>query len=390
MSTIEQMNSLEGAPGSPRARIMTASRGGRPDRLPFFHYWRHSQIGWAERVCRNRGMGMCWVRPCYVEKLHGVELSEKQITIGGQTLHHRTYTTPVGSISVVERREPGTGQWHAQRSWRDISPWQVERLIKTPQDYVVMKYIVEHTEYVADYFPIEQAQEWLGDDGLVLTSLPHSPMQMLMIDWVGSEGGRFFYHHVDYPDLVGELYEALCISREPMYEIAAGSPAPIILCGDNVDGVLVTPSLFEAYFMPVYAKQADILHAQGKLMAVHMDGRIKTLKALIARTAIDIVEALHPPPMGDLPLSEALAAWPDKVIWVGFPGSIYALGPEETRRYAIDLLRETLPGERLVIEMSTENLVSNENLLALTAILEQAALPVTEESIGRLANAIFS
>jgi hypothetical protein len=288
----------------------------------------------------------------------------------------------------VERREPGTGQWHAQRSWRDISPWQVERLIKTPQDYGVMKYIVEHTEYVADYLPIEQAQEWLGDDGLVLTSLPHSPMQMLMIDWVGSEGGRFFYHHVDYPDLVGELYEALCISREPMYEIAASSPAPIVLCGDNVDGVLVTPSLFEAYFMLVYAKQADILHAQGKLMAVHMDGRIKTLKALIARTAIDIVEALHPPPMGDLPLSEALAAWPDKVIWVGFPGSIYALGPEETQRYAIDLLRETLPGERLVIEMSTENLVSNENLVALTAILEQIALPVTEESIERLANAI--
>jgi hypothetical protein len=390
MSAMEQKDPFGGAAGTPRARIMRVSRGGRADRLPFFHYWRHSQVGWAERACRNRGMGMCWMRPCYVEKLHGVEVSEKQITTGGQTLHRRTYTTPVGSVSVVERREPGTGQWHAQRSWRDVSPWQVKRLVKAPEDYGVVKYIVEHTEYVADYFPIEQAQEWLGDDGVVLTSLPHSPMQMLMIDWVGSEGGRFFYHYVDYPDLVGELYEALCTSRKPMYEIAANSPAPIVLCGDNVDGVLVTPSLFEAHFMPVYAQQAEVLHAQGKLMAVHMDGRVKVLKGLIARTAIDIVEALHPPPMGDLSLSEALAAWPDKIIWVGFPGSIYALGPKETQSYAVDLLRETLPGERLVIEMSTENLVSNENLVTLTAVLEQAALPLSEETVERLAHAISS
>jgi hypothetical protein len=33
----------------------------------------------------------------------------------------------------------------------------------------------------------------------------------------------------------------------------------------------------------------------------------------------------------------------------------------------------------VVIAMSTENLVSNENLLALTEILEQADLPMTRE-----------
>ena len=67
--------------------------------------------------------------------------------------------------------------------------------------------------------------DWLGDDGVVTDALPHSPLQMLMIDWIGSEGGRFFYHHVDYPDLVEELYEAICGSRESLYEIAAKSPA---------------------------------------------------------------------------------------------------------------------------------------------------------------------
>jgi hypothetical protein len=205
-----------------------------------------------------------------------------------------------------------------------------------------------------------------------------------MIDWIGSEEGRFFYHHVDYPDLVEELYEALCKSREPLHEIAAKAPAPVVLCGDNVDGVLVSPKLFRRYFMPVYEAQAKILHKHGKLMAVHMDGRLSSLKDLIAETSMDIVEALHPPPMGDVTIDEALSSWPDKAIWVGFPGSVYALGPGTTRDYTLDLLRELGSGERLTIEMSTENLVSNENLVAVTSVLEQAALPLTEETVNRI------
>ncbi len=369
---------------SRRERIMAASLRRPADRLPFFHYWRHSQIGWAERECRNRGMGMGWARPCCVERMHGVEITERQISSSGQTLVQRTFSTPVGTVSLVEKREPGVGQWHAQRSLRDVSPWQTERLIKEPEDYRVVKYMVENTEYIADYFPIEQAMEWLGDDGVVLTSLPHSPMQTLMIDWVGSEGGRFFYHHADHPDLVEDLYSALCKSREPLVEIAAKAPATLVLCGDNLDGVLVSPKLFRSYFMPVYEQQARVLHEHGKLMAVHMDGRLGVLKELIARTPIDIIEALHPPPMGDLPIGEALALWPEKAIWVGYPASVYALGPEATREYALDLLKEAGPGERLVIEMSTENLVSNENLLTLTSVLEPAELPLTEEKIDRI------
>jgi hypothetical protein len=367
-----------------RERIIATSRKVRADRLPFFHYWRHSQIGWAERECRNRGMGMCWARPCDVQKMHGVEVTEQQSASSGTSVVRRTYSTPVGNVWIEEKREPGVGQWHGQRSWRDVSPWQTARLIKGPEDYPVVKYMVENTEYVADYFPIEQAMEWLGDDGVVINALPHSPMQMLMIDWLGSEGGRFFYHHADHPDLVEDLYRALCKSRQPLYEIAAKAPAPIVLCGDNIDGVLVTPRLFQEYFMPVYEVQSRVLHEYGKLMAVHMDGRIGVLKDLIAHTSIDIVEALHPPPMGDLPVGDALSLWVDKAIWVGFPGSVYVHGGDATRRYALDLLREAGSGERLVIEMSTENQVTNENLLALTAVLERAELPLNSGKVDRI------
>lgn len=371
-----------------RERILTASRGKRADRLPFFHWWRHCQLGWAERECRNRGMGMAWARPSYTTKLHDVSVTEQEVVSGGVTVFRKTYTTPVGSVSYDEQREPGTGQWHGARSWLDVTPWFTQRLIKEPADYAVVKFIVEHTEYRADYFPIEQAKDWLGEDGIVTDIHPHTPLQTLMIDWVGSEGGRFFIHHAKYPDLVEDLCQAIAKSRLPMYEIAAKSPADVIWCGDNIDGVLVNPRLFEKFFMPEYETMASILRPFDKLLGVHMDGRVAVLKDQIARTPIDIVEALHPPTMGDLPIGEALAAWPDKVIWVGFPSSVYTLGTEATRKGALELLRDVVPGDRLAIAMSTENIVSNDNLRVLTSVLENAELPLTPESIDRIEKSI--
>ena len=371
-----------------RERILKASLKQRTDKLPFFHWWRHSQIGWAERECRNRGMGMNYERPSYIASLNGVDIAEQLITIEGQKVWRRTYGTPVGSVFYDEIREPGTGEWHGRRSWKDVTPWETSRLIKSPEDYKVVKYIVEHTEYKPYYFPVEQAKDWLGEDGLVCEMHPHSPMQMLMIDWVGSEQGRFFIHYAKYRDLVEDLYHALSKSREAMYEITARSPIDVVLGGDNVDGVLVNPRLFEKYFMPEYEKMAAALHAHGKLLAVHMDGRVAVLKELIARTPIDIIEGLHPPPIGDLPIGEALKAWPDKVIWMGFPGSVYVMGPDETKKKMLSVLRESVPGERLCVAMSTENIVSNENLLAMTSVLEKCDLPLTPKQIDKIEKAV--
>jgi hypothetical protein len=333
-------------------------------------------------------MGMNMTRPPYVEKLHGVEVTERRAVVEGRAITRRTFSTPLGSVYEDEYRESGAGHWKLNRSWKGHQAWTTERMIKGPEDYKVVKYLVEHTEYAADYFPIEQALEWMGEEGVVIDGLPHSPMQMLMIHWVGSEEGRFFYHLADYPELVEDLYQAVSASRKPLYEIAAKSPAPIALCGDNIDGVLVNPTLFRKYFMPEYEQQGRILHEHGKLMAVHMDGRIGVLKDLVGETPIDIVEALHPIPMGDLPIAEALSAWKDKAIWLGFPGSIYELGPQATIQFALDLLREVVPGERLVIAMSTENQVTNANLRALTAVLENAELPLTPQIVDRIADSL--
>ena len=371
-----------------RERILAASRKEMADRLPFFHNWRHSQQGMAERECRNRGMGISWARPGYTMTMHGVEMIETQEVTSGEQTIRRTYRTPVGSISLVEKRATGVEQWHALRSWGDVTPWQTERAVKAPEDYKVLKYMYENLEFKPDYFPLEQAKDWLGEDGVVLDWVPHSGLQLLMIDWVGADGGRFFIHHARYPELVDELYETISKAYEPLWEIAAQSPADVFLLAENIDAILVNPRLFKKYVMPEWGRCTSAMHQKGKLVAVHCDGRMAALKELVPETAIDIIEALHAPPMGDLDIGEALRLWPDKVIWTGFPGSVYALGPQQTKRQALDLLRGVGTGERLAVEMSTENLVSNENLLMLTSVLENAELPLNPDRVEQIERAL--
>jgi hypothetical protein len=61
-----------------------------------------------------------------------------------------------------------------------------------------------------------------------------------------------------------------------------------------------------------------------------------------------------------------------------------ALGTEVVRRFLLDLLVSVIPGDRVGIAASTENLVSDEHLLALSSILEKATLPLWKESIDRI------
>jgi hypothetical protein len=83
-------------------------------------------------------------------------------------------------------------------------------------------------------------------------------------------------------------------------------------------------------------------------------------------------------------LDEALALWPNHTIWLGFPGAVYALGPEATRELALELLVKAGAGDRLAIAASTENLVSNANLITLAKVMEQATMPLSSQLVERI------
>ena len=179
--------------------------------------------------------------------------------------------------------------------------------------------------------------DWLGDEGVVCDSLPHSPMQMLMIDWIGSEEGRCFYHLADYPDLVDDLYRArLAVAsrstRSPPSRRRRSSSG-----ATTSTASLSRRRLFERYFMPEYEKQAAATSRRGQAAlrahgrpARRPEGPDRPERRRHRRGVPPVPDERHA-------TGEALAAWPeeDDLGWV--PGGIYALGPEATREYTEDL-----------------------------------------------------
>ncbi len=94
--------------------------------------------------------------------------------------------------------------------------------------------------------------------------------------------------------------------------------------------------------------------AAGKMPALHAhNSNLASFVDLVKRTGVPVIEALTPPPVGDLSLADARAAWgPDVVIWVNFPETIFLLGRQEAHDYTVELLEEDRESARLVIGMT--------------------------------------
>ena len=127
-------------------------------------------------------------------------------------------------------------------------------------------------------------------------------------------------------------------------------------------------------------------HSKGKITAIHCDGRLNGLKHLIAELDHDIIHAITPPPIGNLPIKEALEIWPNKILWINF--EYYNMGLKKMQKKLIELLRSIIPGYRDILDPSTERWVPPKYLRAFAKIASQATLPLTEEKIKKIEDSL--
>jgi len=370
---------------NPKERILTLLSGKVPDRVPFAHCERHLPRGEKERLARNMGMGLLCYRPAHVESMLNVEI----VTRSEPNKLIKTYRTPLGELTEVISHGIGYGAALFGRDWKGVQPIRTQFLVKEPNDYKVLKYIVENISYKPYYYPVEDQIERLGNDGIVITTMPYEPMQRLLVEWVGP---RIFVDLLKSREQVEEVYYALEKKyEEELFPIVANSPSEVVLYLGNIDSILVNPSLFEKYYLPTYKRCSDVLHSKDKLLDVHMDGKLRPISKLISKAEIDIIEAFTPPPVGDYPIDEALSLWKDKIIWINFPSAIStALGPRPkvVKQYLLEQLKRTLPSTRVMFIASTENFVPEDNMMAMAEIMEKAELPLTEDLLLRIQNNI--
>ena len=321
-------------------KVLTVLEGGVPDRIPMLIYSNHLPRGSFEREMRNLGLGLD-VR-CSVYRAYTPNVKVERRTVGDY--EYSVYVTPVGKVyskSRVNLTFQSSG-----------GSWLVEPLVKAEEDFEVLRFIIEDTVYEPDYESYLQVRDWLGGDGVVTVVADYTPLMKAIIRFLGFRTFAVMWRR--NREAIEDLIRVIDEKYTEMYRVIADSPARIVRIGDNIDSMLISPRLFEKYCLPYYNKYAGILKKHDKFVISHMDGRLRILKDLIAKTRLDAVEAFTPPPMGDLPVREAREAWRDKVIWMNFPEEVFLRSADEVREYTLNLLREMSPGIGYIMSITED------------------------------------
>ncbi len=252
----------------------------------------------------------------------------------------RIYETPFGEL---HERSVKT----VDDTWR-----QVEHPAKA-EDLKALQWLLFRTRYWFDEAAIDVGDAYVGDRGVPQFYLPKSPYQALLQTWMTLPDVVFARE--DEPEEFEGVLKAVDASYDQLYEQLTACPKLKILnLGENVHEQLISPPIFEEYYIPWYARRMGQLKAAGIYTHIHMDGFFRNLLPYLADLPFDAIEALTPKPQGDVEVSEMCDALGDKILLDGIPAVLFMeTYPEETIYACAEELVSRL-GKRLVLGISDE------------------------------------
>jgi len=203
------------------------------------------------------------------------------------------YITPMGTLERSRVWDDTTYSWH-------IENWGV----KTEHDLRVLAYALSGRKFALVKGKYEAWRDYVGDAGVVYVPCGYSAMGQLLNYWMGIEGA--LYAAVDWPATMRETVDRINENNLALIDVLAASPAEIICMGDNFSSDIQPPGFFREWSCAYYTEAVRRLHAAGKHVAVHIDGRLRGALRMIRETGADCADAVTPKPMGDLTPDECL------------------------------------------------------------------------------------
>ena len=340
---------------TPRQRVLAVLRGEKADKVPFTIYENKLPQCAVERRLRNDGL-------CIVERRHSACKSQTpncpwetfQYRQDGRPRVRHVIRTPVGEVSSVA--EPA-----------EFTSWTLEHFFKGPEDYAPLRYIERDRVYAADYEAFLAAERWMGEDVILRAGVGASPLHNIMIHLMGVE--TFAVEWAERRDEVLRLEAPMRDNLRKVYPILADAPITHANFGGNEVPEVMGPQRYREFCIPLYDECAEIFHAKGKLLGSHMDGNNRAWAADIARSSLDYVEAFTPAPDTDMTLDDALAAWPDKVLWINFPSSVHLASVERVKAVAREIVAAARDTGRVILGI-TEDVPADRWQETLVAISE--------------------
>ena len=148
--------------------------------------------------------------------------------------------TPIGSIF----------EEFTQAETEHSTQAHTKHLVTDFESLRVMTYVVEGTQFSANFDAARQAIADTGEDGIVL----HMECCVPLIQFAKTDAGYMnaFYLMEDYPSKVDRLIGAYHRLNVSAFGLLSASPADVLEFNDNMDEVMVTPNLFEKYAVGFY------------------------------------------------------------------------------------------------------------------------------------------
>jgi hypothetical protein len=197
------------------------------------------------------------------------------------------FETPLGSIQRTRIWEEASWSWGI-REW----PVQDERQLR------VLGAALSSRTYRPRWDRYLQWNRAVGDLGVVYMPVGYSAMGHLLGYWMGVE--RTAYATMDFPDALREEVDRVNENLLSLVALVAQSPAEVIFMGDNFSSDIQPPGFFDTWSRAYYTEAVRRLHAAGKHVSVHVDGRLRGALRMIRQTGADCADAVTPTPLGDL------------------------------------------------------------------------------------------
>jgi hypothetical protein len=243
------------------------------------------------------------------------------------------YETPVGTL---ESRYTYTSEGN---TW-----FLTKHPVKTKEDYKILTYINEDMMITPDFSKYNAGSELMGNEALlmpIIGSEMKSSFQSLLENWVGTE--ELTYAVYDYPEALGECLEAMNKNSRTAAEYASQCDAESFIFWEDSSTGNLSPAFFRDYIADEISMWADILHESGKYLIHHACGQIKDLLPEMARTGIDMIESISPPPTGNVYTYEARDILPENIGLIGGiePTVLLNYNINELAGYVSDIVEKT-------------------------------------------------
>jgi hypothetical protein len=223
--------------------------------------------------------------------------------------------------------------------------------IKRPQDYDVMMYIVENTEYFPCYEEYESYDREIGDDGYPMVRTGDGPFHTFLSEYTGYEKG--YLDLADHTQKVERLLELMTQKhREELWPIIAESPARLIAHGAHYDTQMTPSHMFKKYITPYFQEMSALMHDHGKTLVHHADSDSSDILGDFKEAGYDMVECFTTAPLVPCTLEAARDTWgTSMIIWGGIPSILLedSVPEEEFERRMMELFATVAPGDAFIL-----------------------------------------